>query len=312
VKIVPMLFASSALLLAACGGGGGGTGGQPPTNPPPTQTPNTTTNAQGTVVDDATGAAIAGVKVQLDPWTTYPTPGPTPTPIFTTTTDANGHFTIEAQNGTYLLVIGNDAVYTPPPGWGTPAPNATDTPIPGASGWTATIHDRVVLNGQTTLVAPTMPPEPAYTPVPAETSGNYRISTLDALTQVPCILAYNQKRISLGLPAAVADEWSLENTRDVVKSTYNLALTNSNGTEQFITGGTGHASVSGGANCAAWTASPNIIFGGQSQALNPQALWYGGYYYMFAGGGQAFGAAENPIDPRFPDSVDPSPVPIWP
>jgi hypothetical protein len=211
-----------------------------------------------------------------------------------------------------LLVIGNDTVYTPPPGWTTPAPNATDTPIPNASGWTATIHDRLVLNGQSTLIAPTMPPQPYYTPPATEIGGSYRIATLDPLTQVPCILAYNQKRQSLNLPAAVADEWSLENTRAVVQSTYNLSLTNSTGTEQFLTGGTGHAYVSGGANCAAWTASSNVMFSGQSQALSPQALWYGGDYYIFAGDGQAFGSAETPIDPRFPDTIDPTPAPIWP
>ncbi len=222
-RFVPVLFAANTVLLSACGGGGasGSRIGPPPTVAP-TQTPGAI-GAEGTLVDDAGGTPLAGQRVQLDPWIAYPTPGPTPTPILTTTTDADGHFTVKAPNGTYLLVIGPDTVNTPPPGWATPAPSATDTPIPGVSGWYATVHDRLVLSGQTVLVAPTMPPEPYYTPPATETRGAYRLSALDPLTEAPCILAYNQQRIALGLPAAVADEWSVENTRAVVNASY-LAL----------------------------------------------------------------------------------------
>ncbi len=219
-QYVPSIFASSAFLLAACGGGNTPFGGPPPKLPPsasPSSAPMTTV-AQGTLVDDPSGSPLSGVKVQLDPWIAYPTPGPTPTPIAVSTTDPNGRFIVNAPNATYLLVIGPDAVNTPPPGWSTPAPNATDTPIPGASGWRATIHDRLVLTGGGTaaspipLVAPTMPPQPLYTPPAVETNGDFRLSTLDPLIEAPCILAWNSLRAGKGLSSAVADEWSLENS----------------------------------------------------------------------------------------------------
>jgi hypothetical protein len=311
-QYVPMLFASSALVLAACGGGGSGApgGGPPPTisptaTPSPTPTPGTTV-AQGTLVDDPSGTPLPGVPVQLDPWTAYPTPGPTPTPILTTTTDASGHFTISAKNGTYLLVIGSDAVNTPPPGWSTPAPNATDTPIPGASGWRPTIHDRIVLTGggsassPITLVAPTMPPQPLYAPPAVETSSSYRLTTLDSLTEVPCLLAWNQLRAASRLQPAVLDEWLTENTRAIAWIGYQP---NSTGLKIYpIT--SGGIDPSGGNNCA------DTVIGGAyaDSALkpwfsNPQALWFAGQYLptnpaVHSG----FGAAEFPIDLRvFPD-----------
>ena len=306
-------FALSAALLAACGGGAGSTGGDPhlpPVTAPPSSTPNATT-AQGTLVDDPSGTPLAGVPVRLAPWIAYPTPGPTPTPIALSTTDPQGHFTVSAPNGTYLLVIGPDAVNTPPPGWSTPSPSATDTPIPGASGWRATIHDRILLNGQTTLTAPLIQPEPLYTPPAVETNGAYRLATLDALTEAPCILAYNQDRISLGLPPAVVDEWLTENVRAMLS-----VAENPNGPGQtitFLTYGTGHSSNSGGANCAHDTIGATGSLGdfsGQSQALNVSALWFGGIYrasdnLTYSGSG----FAEFPVDPR----VYPQPsVSPWP
>lgn len=305
-------------LLAGCGGGGGGVGGgNPLPSVGPTVTPSTTTR-QGTVIDDASGAPLAGVTVRLDPWTSYPTPGPTPTPIVTTTTDSNGHFVLtNIPNGHYMLVIGADAVNTPPPGWSTPAPNATDTPIPGAATFQATIHDQITVGGGGStsaplpLTAPTMPPQSYYTPPATETNGSYRLMHLDARTQAPCILAYNQKRLSLGLPAAVADEWLLENTRAVAAADYNASAAGTSGTIQFLTGGTGSGQISGGSNCA--QSDGALTFGGQSQALNPQALWYGGIYNPYNGGSvSAFGATEFIVDPRFPDTVDPGPIPMWP
>jgi hypothetical protein len=208
-----------------------------------------------------------------------------------------------------LLVIGNDTVYTPPPGWTTPAPNATDTPIPNASGWTATIHDRLVLNGQSTLIAPTMPPQPYYTPPATEIGGSYRIATLDPLTEVPCYLAWNFDRAAHSLNATVADEWLTENSRAITQGEQNnAAVAGTGGTAQFITGGSGHDSNSGGDNCASSTlGGENGNFSGQAQGQNPQSLWFGGVYLLTYG----FGAAQTPIDPRFSDTVDPNP-PMWP
>ncbi|MFN2450052.1 MAG: hypothetical protein ABR508_09770, partial [Candidatus Baltobacteraceae bacterium] len=114
-RIVFCVVAAGVLLFAACGGGSGGATGAGGLPPSPTPTPALTT-AQGTVVDDPSGTPLAGITVRLDPWISYPTPGPSPTPIAISTTDPNGHFTLaNIPNGTYLLVIGPDAVNTPPP-----------------------------------------------------------------------------------------------------------------------------------------------------------------------------------------------------
>lgn len=315
-QYVAVLCASSALLLAACGGGGSAPspgGGTPPTVKPtatPTPTPNTTV-AQGTLVDDPSGSALAGVKVQLDPWIVYTTPGPTPTPIAVSTTDPQGHFTISAPNGTYLLVIGADAINTPPPGWSTPAPSATDTPIPGASGWRPTIHDRIVLTGGGTvaspirLVAPTMPPQPLYTPPAVETSGNYRLVTVDPLIEAPCILAFDALRESNGLAPAVADEWSLENSYAIAWVGFQPGSTG----QVFHDITTGDVVDSGGANCA----SATVSFGWSGQAqpwmANPQTFWFGGAYFPYTEQHSGFGTADFPIDPRV--YTDPSAL-VWP
>ena len=320
-----VLFVAAA--LSACGGGGGGGGSTTPTiNPGPTPCPTGYTgtpptcvapgpnsSATGTVVSDSDGAPLSGVKVQLDPWSSYPTPGPTPTPIATTTTDAQGHFTVSAPNGTYLLVIGNDTVNTPPPGWSTPAPSATDTPIPNANAWTATIHDRIVLNGQTTLVAPTMPPIPLYTPPSTETSGSYRIATIDALTEAPCILAYNQQRATLGLSGAVVDEWLVENARGFIAEHNNPAFSVQTTPAPGNAWGylsTGENGISGGNNCVQMI-SATFTQGLQQYPRSTGAAWFGGIYNPYVPGStySAYGISQYPIDPRI--AIDPNAV-TWP
>lgn len=310
---IPMYAAfAAAALLVACGGGGGGitppTGGPSPT-PTATQTPSTTT-AQGTLVDDASGQALAGQTVRLDPWIVYATPGPTPTPLLTTTTDANGHFTITAPNGTYLLVIGPDAVNTPPPGWSTPSPNVFDTPIPGASGWYATVHDRIVLSGQTTLVAPTMPPQAYYTPTPSEKNGYYRLTTLDTMAEAPCILAYNQQRASHGMPAAVADEWLAENTRAIASAV--MAGAPAGTPESTIGGQYAFSQVSGGANCANDLVGYGPNYQPPSQAGIANAQWFGGIYDKYTAQHSGFGIAESIVDPRVYTQQTPPGAAMWP
>lgn len=284
---VPVLFASSAFLLAACGGGGAsGPGSGPPPTTPPTSTPSGTT-AKGTLVDDPSGTPLAGVTVRLDPWTTYPTPGPTPTPIATTTTDPSGHFTISAKNGTYLLVIGSDST--------------SDATRP-------TIHDKIVLNGQTILVAPTMPPFPGVTPPPVEISGNYRLANIDQTLELPCIQEWNAQRTAHSLPLTVVDEWLTENARAAQtqsQTTYGGQVSSSN-TFGFLT--TGNVKVQGGSDCK------GVIDFAFSQpnpyAISGNALWFAGTYLPYQGGSySAYGVSEFPYDPRV--SVDPN-VAAWP
>ncbi len=211
--VIPVTFCiAAASLVAACGGGSGGSTPEP--KPSVTSDP-ANTRATGTLVDDPSGAPLAGVAVRLDPWhwgsgpitgsaphfTPPPdiVPGPSPTPILTTTTDAHGHFTISAPNGTYLLVIGSD--------------DNTDTTRP-------TIHDKALLYGQSVLAAPTMPPIPGITPAPVETSGNYRLVTIDQVHELPCINDYDQQRTQRGLPKPVIDEWLTENVRATVNQSF--------------------------------------------------------------------------------------------
>lgn len=316
---VAFVAAAGALLLSACGGGGGGnptppTGGGNPSPSPsatPTLTPSTTV-AQGTLVDDPSGTPLAGVTVRLDPWTAYPTPGPTPTPIAVSTTDPQGHFVVNAPNGTYLLVIGADAPPTPPPGWSTPDPNATETPLPGATGWRPTIHDRIVLKGGGTLsspiplLAPTMPPQPLYTPPAVETNGDYRLVTLDPLVEAPCILAFNQLRASKALAPAVVDEWAQENARTIAWAGFQPGSVGLPVKE--IT--TGNVMDSGGGNCAnatvgaGWSTPAALAW-----MANPQTLWFGGAYIPYNAQHSGYGDADFPIDPRV--NVDPNGL-IWP
>jgi len=321
-QLVAVLCASSALGLAACGGGGSNPlpssgGGSATATPRPTSTPTQTpsnTVAQGTLVDDASGTPLAGVQVQVDPWIPYATPGPTPTPIAVSTTDANGHFLVSEPNGTYLLVIGADAINTPPPGFRTPSPSETDTPIPGASNWQATVHDRIVLTGggsstsPIALVAPTMPPEPLYTPPASETGGDYRLMTLDPLLDAPCMLAWNSLRVSNGLAGSVADEWSFENARAIAWVGFQP-----NGGGQlvhFIQ--TGSDVYSGGTNCIQMLNAYWALTTAPPWTLNAQTFWFGGRYIPTAYGGanmSASGAVDDPVDPRI--FSDPNGL-IWP
>lgn len=201
---------------------------------------------------------------------------------------------------------------TPPPGWSTPAPNATDTPIPGAFGWHATVHDRIVLTGGGTqaapiaLVAATMPPQPLYTPPAAETSGNYRLMTIDPLTEAPCVLAWNSVRASKRLPQSVVDEWSLEkNSHAIAWVGFRPAGA---GERVFIT--SGGVYNSGGANCAHDT----IGAAWSDQALQPwltnrQTLWFGAEYIPYSTQHSGYGTGEFPIDPRVAN--DPNNL-VWP
>ncbi len=194
------------LCLVACGGAGGGSapggadGYTPPTATPvptPTVTPSTVpatkTNASGVVVDDANGAPLAGVHVAVEPWVA----GATPLPAPQATTLVDGTFTLDnVPNGQYLLIVGNDA--------------------PGDTAQT-TVHDNVMMNGgPQALHAPTLPPVPTITPPAWETNGSYRLSAIDATTELPCIQAFNTERTNRALPEVVVDEWLMENTRDVI------------------------------------------------------------------------------------------------
>ncbi len=165
-------------LLCACGGGVSTT----PSAAPSTQAA-AMTSAQGVVVEDSNDKPIGGAQVSLSPWVR----GATPIPEATSAPD--GTFSFAAKPGHYLLNIHLDAAHTD-------------------------VHDNVKLaGGQQMLKASALPLVPDYTPTPAERSGNYRLATLDPVTEVPCLQDYNAVRISRGENPVVADEWLTENVR---------------------------------------------------------------------------------------------------
>lgn len=181
--VIPVL--ASTLALAACGGGGGAsTGSMPPVVA--TMTPATqTASARGTLVDAATSAPLAGVRVALAPWQHG-------APIVASATTANdGSFSVGASPGTYLLVAGSDA--------------ATDP--------RATLHLRVALvAGATTVTGPVPATEPDVTYTPAQLGGTLRLALLSSDEQ-NCIAAANVGRQQAGLAALVPDELLLEQAR---------------------------------------------------------------------------------------------------
>ena len=311
--------------LAACGGGGGGgstSGGGGLPVVAPTQTPTrapTTTNASGTVVDDANGNPLPGVSVKLMPWgpcgatpapSTAITPQndgcPTPLPSPQVTTAPNGTFTLgSVPNGHYLLVIGADAVATVPPGYVTPPGNCggpcpTPSPVPGTP-VQATVHDNVTLTGgNQTLVAPTLPSVPAgYTAPSWETNGDYRLATMNAQTEMPCLIAWQYERAQNTFAGSSVDEWLLENVR--ADMGYALSTNGAGANVTLLT--TGNAGISGGVSCAGYI-SPTL-FSQSTYATDPRTLWFGGQY-VYSG---AVGLAEFPIDPR--SYTDPN-HPTWP
>jgi len=312
---------------AACGGGGGGGGGTPPAgNPTPTSSPTqapSTTNASGTLVDDGTGAPLAGVAVKLMPWApcaATPAPAtvitpendgcPTPLPSPQVTTAANGTFTLGGvPNGHYLLIIGADTVSTPPAGYAPPTcTTSCGTPTPAPFTVVATVHDNVTLTGGSQmLAAPTLPAVPSGYTAPAwETNGDYRLATLNAQTEMPCYIAWQYERAQNSLAGSSVDEWLTENVRA------NLAYSVANDGGSYQTLSTGHGNDSGGTDCANSLIIP-VTSGGNSYANDPRTLWFGGAYVPFSANGgmynEAFGLAEFPIDPR--SYTDPN-HPSWP
>ncbi len=303
-----------ALGLAACGGGGG-TSPTPPSGgstPTPVSSPITTsgpqtTNASGVVVNDANGQPLASVPVKLMPWApcgATPAPAsitpendgcPTPLPSPQATTNPQGQFTLNgAPNGHYLLVIGTDST------------NTTD-PVQ------ATVHDNVTLTGgNQILLAPTLPPVPTITPQPWETNGEYRLATLDATTETPCFVDWQQERAANGLAAGTVDEWLLENIRSTNKfhqsPSYYNAPWPGNAFGNITTGNDG----GGGTNCQQDIVA-SFAPGANTYSVDPRAEWFAGQFVIFSAYGgtnnESMESAEFPIDPR--SFTDPN-VPNWP
>lgn len=314
----PRYLAAGFLLcasLAACGGGGGGgttpTTTSTPTSIPTATSPPLTTNATGTVVNDANGSPLAGVRVVLMPWApcgatpapTSITPEndgcPTPLPSPQARTNSSGQFTLNGvPNGHYMLVVGAETVTTPPPGYAPPTcTTGCATPTPAPFTVAATVHDNVTLTGgNQTLKAPTLPSQQSGYPAPTwETNGDYRVASLDASTEMPCYVAWNYDRAQHSLAGSTADEWTLENIRAV--NGWEQSPTRSGQGAGISTYGSG---IGGGTSCDLWM--QNLVFAGQAPyALNPMTMYFGARYAFYTPSGlslQAVGNAEWLVDPR--------------
>lgn len=294
-------FCSLLLLcVVACSGGGGGSapggGYAPPTATPvptPTATPSIAptalTNASGIVVDDANGAPLAGVRVAVEPWIA----GATPLPAPQATTLADGTFALNnVPNGHYILVIGND--------------------VPGDTAQT-TVHDNVTLTGGAQVLhAPTLPPVPTITPPAWETTGSYRLSTIDATTEVPCVTDFNMQRTTRSLSQGIVDEWLTESNRIILKY-YETPGAVAPPWPNNASGGlaSGGSQISGGTDCSALAAE---AFAGPPSSIYAEDtgdLWFSGKYDAYDPnvGITARGLIAITVDVRA--TADPS-APVWP
>lgn len=176
---------------------------------------NTDAIAWGRLVDDPSGKPLRGVRVRLEPWRpcrAWIRHGKKllscPKAIATATTQKDGKFELRAPRGHYLLVIGSD--------------DPADLTRP-------TIHDNVhLVSGAQHLFAPT--PCPTFAPSvmydhclpqlvlvtlnPTELSGDYRLVSIDAKYETPCIQGFDYFRNKAKLASAVVDEWITENDRN--------------------------------------------------------------------------------------------------
>jgi hypothetical protein len=219
---------------------------------------------------------------------------PTPLPSPQVTTAPDGSFMLgNAPNGHYILVIGNDT------------PNSATT----------TVHDNVTLTGGAQhLVAPTPLPIPTISPRPAETTGAYRISTLDATTEMPCVIVFNQQRVLHALPQVVTDQWLMENVR-MLNAYEQLPGAvgspwpgNPNGSIALAPAGINR--TSGGLACPTWLPGSFLLGnpGVTTNNLDPQLVWMAAQYETYAGGTQGIGQEGSPLDPR----TGREPTIVWP
>jgi hypothetical protein len=182
-----------------------------------------TTNAWGYVYSDPAGKPLAGVPVEIAAWA--PIHGKLQPSRRVATTNAKGRFAFTALSGKYLLTIGNDQAYTPPPGYQTPDPLTSVGDDPGLPNmhWLATVHDTVVLNAASQEIKASILPKQVYAGkaggpykyirVPAiERTRSYRITQLSKI-EAECLAAEQIRRHQLHRRPLIPDEWLMENTR---------------------------------------------------------------------------------------------------
>ena len=181
-----------------------------------------TTQAWGYVYSDPEGKPLADLPVEIAAW--LPVHGKLQPSHQVARTNAAGRFAFTAPNGKYLLTIGSDEAYTPPPNYQTPDPLTSIGDDPGLPNmhWLATVHDTIVLSGGSQQVKASVLPKQAYAGkaggpykyvrVPAiEKTRNYRITQLSRI-EAECLAAEQIRRHQLHRDPLIPDEWLMENT----------------------------------------------------------------------------------------------------
>ena len=187
-----------------------------------------TTQAWGYVYSDPEGKPLANVRVEIAAWA--PVHGKLQPSHQVARTNAAGRFAFTAPNGKYLLTIGSDEAYTPPPGLSNPRPahlsRRRSRPPQHALARNRTRHDRPQRRPQ--QVKASVLPKQAYAGkaggpykyvrVPAiEQTRNYRITQLSRI-EAECLAAEQIRRHQLHRDPLVPDEWLMENTRAMHKA----------------------------------------------------------------------------------------------
>jgi hypothetical protein len=278
------------------------------------------THAWGYVYSDPEGKPLAGVPVMIAAWA--PIHGKLQPSHEVARTNAAGRFAFTAPSGKYLLTVGGDEAYTPPPGYQTPDPLTSVGDDPGLPNmhWLATVHDTIVLTGATQQIKASVLPKQAYAGkaggpykyvrVPAiERTRSYRITELSKI-EAECLAAEQIRRHRLHRNPLVPDEWLMENTRAM-----NRAQVRDNAIwDGFAWSAIGEpvktpqSSAEGGPTCS-------VIVLGQSlnvQEVDRRSLWFGVGEGLSArdktGNRAVFQIEEWFLDPRVATQKWPSPV----
>jgi hypothetical protein len=264
------------------------------------------TTAWGKVLDDPSGRPLAGIRVRLQPWDrgcvkTSRTTAKCPKDLrWKAKTNRKGRFVLaHVPNGDYLLIVGSD--------------DSSDLTRP-------TVHDRVTFTGGTQrLKAPTLPAIPCVdasevaagycgaqakrgtTPYPrpaAEEHGDYRLTTLDPTTEVPCATEFQLDRTKRGLTPGVVDEWITENAHEDVA--YAISTVRKMPVPQPYPFLSSADEESGGGNYCSEMIDAYFDNGGLAMKLahDPRVLWFGAYYTPPAGDHAGRGNLQAPPDPR--------------
>ena len=182
-----------------------------------------TTQAWGYVYSDPEGKPLANVRVEIAAWA--PVHGKLQPSHQVARTNSAGRFEFTAPNGKYLLTIGSDEAYTPPPGYQTPDPLTSIGDDPGLPNmhWLATVHDTIVLSGGPQQVKASVLPKQAY----AAQSRRHTNMCESRQSRIQETIASPNSQVSkrnasppnrsAGInstrPPLVPDEWLMENTR---------------------------------------------------------------------------------------------------